>query len=135
MKRPPAGGPQGIMIYALGTGIIGTVLVVYYSFWLLWIVPYGGFPGELEGVPAGMITGMGLYVILMGLLSLLAMVGYARNARWGWYAHLVAAVGMLAFPGALFEFKLDLHHLIAWAGWLFTLVMVIGMGIARRKKS
>jgi hypothetical protein len=121
------------IIWAFAAGAIGLLLVGYYGLWVFQTSLSGVSPVGYEDAPPGMITGIGIFVVAMGVLSIIAALGYARNARWGWYFHLAAAVGMLAFPGTLFEFKPDLHHLIAWVSALLTLILVIWVEIARRK--
>ncbi len=133
MQGQSSGQTRLAKVCTSGAVVVGLVLVFYYTLWLLGIAQNSLPSYGLNGASPGVVVGIGLYVILMGLLSIVAGVGYARKARWGWYVHLVAAIGMLAFPGALFEFKLDVHHMIAWLSALLTLVMVILMGFSRRK--
>ncbi len=121
IKHPP-GRPLAKTVCAAGAGIVGLALVLYYG------VPV------VRGTLDSPFLEMMLFVLVVGLVSLLAALGYGLRKRWGWYAHLVAAVGSLVFPGALFEFKVDLYHMLAWASTFLTLAMVIWMCFVLRKK-
>jgi uncharacterized membrane protein YgdD (TMEM256/DUF423 family) len=57
---------------------------------------------------------MMIYVGVIALLSIAGAAGYWLRRRWGWTLHLLAAIGLLLFPGMLFELKLDAYHLFAW---------------------
>jgi uncharacterized membrane protein (DUF2068 family) len=90
-------------------------------------------PNELAGSPSP-ILGFLLFLGIVGAVSIVSAIGYWTNKTWAWPVHLVSALGQLFLPGSLFEFKLDLYHMIPWGISGLSLIMVIIMGFAVLRK-
>ncbi len=117
------------VICATGAALVGLVLLWNYVVLNL----LAGSSSPVAGLPSPMLEFMLAFIAIVGLLSILGAIGYWNGKAWGWYIHLISVLGQLAFPGALFEFKLDLYHMIAWASPPVSLVILIVMGIRIRR--
>jgi uncharacterized membrane protein (DUF2068 family) len=112
------------VICAIGAMSVGLVLLSYAVYFV---------PNKLAG-SSPPIIGFLVFLAIVGLLSIIGAVGYWMGRIWGWYVHLASALGQLFFPGALFEFKLDLYHMIGWVSPVVSLIIVILMGINIRRR-
>lgn len=108
---------------AAGAALVGLVLLSYVVYFV---------PNQLGPSTADM-SGLLVFVALVALLSLLGAMGYWLGKKWGWFVQLASTVGQLLLPGALFEFKLDLYHLVGWIIPVVSLAIVIAMGLAFRR--
>ncbi len=109
---------------AAGTALVGAVLLLYATYVI---------PNRLAD-QAPSVTELLALVGIVGLLSLLAAVGYWMGKTWGWFIHLVSVLGQLLFPGSLFEFRLDLYHMVGWAVPAISLVILILMAWAIKRR-
>ncbi len=107
---------------AIAAILVGLVILVTY------VVP-NLFPDA--PLPAVELV---VLVAIVGLLSIAGGIGYWTGGNWGWYVHLLSVIGQLLFPGALFEFKLDLYHMIGWISPLISLLILVTMGIQMRRR-
>jgi hypothetical protein len=116
---------------AIGAALVGLVLLLYY------VVP-NLLPGSSSPImlaaSSSPVVELLVLVAAVGLLSIVGAIGYWMEKTWGWYVHLASVLGQLLFPGTLFEFKLDLHHMIGWTSPVISLVILIVMGIWIRRK-
>ncbi len=111
-------------VCAIGAALVGLVLLLY----AFYVVP-GQFEGDVD--PIG---GFLVFMAVVGLLSVAAAVGYGMGKTWGWFVHLASVIGQWLFPGSLFEFKLDLYHMVGWMNPLISLVILVLMGWHIRRK-
>ncbi|MGE5263097.1 MAG: hypothetical protein ACM3S0_06920 [Acidobacteriota bacterium] len=125
VSRIPSGRPMLQRVCAIGAALVGLVLILYYV-----------VPNLLVGSTSLLVEL--LYLVgIVGFLSIVAAIGYWMGTAWAWYVHLASVLGQFLFPGALFEFKLDLYHMIGWTSPVISLAILITMGIRirRRKRS
>jgi hypothetical protein len=111
------------VVGAVGAALVGLVLLLYY------VVP------NILAASSSPMVELLAFIAIVGLLSIIGAVGYWMEKLWGWYVHLASVLGQLLFPGSLFEFKLDVYHLIGWTSPVISLIIVIMMGIKIRRKS
>ncbi len=116
-------------ICALGAALVGMVLLFYYAIPNLLAGPASPL---VAASPAAPVMELLVLVAVVGLLSIVGASGYWLEKWWGWWAHLVSVLGQLLFPGALFEFKLDLYHMMAWISPVVSLVILIAMAVSMR---
>ncbi|MGE5139200.1 MAG: hypothetical protein ACM3JD_07060 [Rudaea sp.] len=112
------------VLCAAGAALVGLALLLYAGYVI---------PGRL-GSQASSVTELLAFVAIVGLLSVLAAVGYWLGKTWAWFAHLLSVLGQLLFPGSLFELKLDLYHMVGWAAPVISLLILILMGVMIRRR-
>ncbi len=122
---PGTAARRSVLVVACtaGAAIIGVVILVY----ALYVIP-----NQMAGLPSAPME-LFVFVAAVGLLSVASATGYWIERTWGWFVHLVSVLGQLVFPGSLFEFKLDLYHMVGWIAPLISLAILILMGLRMRR--
>lgn len=118
-----AGRPALVVACTTGAVIIGAVLLLYAVYVI---------PNQMAGLFSPPVESLA-FVALVGLLSIVGALGYWLERFWGWFVHLASVLGQLVFPGSLFEFKLDLYHMVGWTAPVVSLAILILMGLRLKR--
>ncbi len=117
------------VICASGAALVGLVLLSYAVYFVPNQLAGSASPGDSSALGLAL-----LFLAMVGLLSIAGAIGYWLNKTWGWYIQLVSVLGQFLFPGMLFEFKIDMYHMVGWFSPVISLVILILMGIEIRRK-